>query len=109
MKLAMGNWRELVTWLRDNNTHLNGDKKVDDLHQKIGMLEEKLSGRAAKIHDLEVRILELENVLWRIANPVSAFQKDAEKEGAKLDGHAAIQMSNDASILQRWADSALQN
>ena len=79
-----------------------------DLHQKIGMLEEKLSGRAAKIHDLEVRVVELKNALWRIANPVAAFQEDAKKDGAEINGHAAVQMSNDANILKRWASSALQ-
>ena len=78
-----------------------------DMHQKIGMLEEKLVNKGVKIHDLEVRINDLENALWRISNPVSALQNDAKRDGADLNGHMAIQLSNDANMLKQWANSAL--
>jgi len=80
-----------------------------NLHKKIGLLEEKLTGKNNKIHDLELRVTKLENSLWRIANPVAAFQDDANKEGTKLDGHMALSMSDDANMLKQWANSALHS
>ena len=84
---------------------------MDDinLHKKIGLLEEKLTGKNSKIHDLELRVTELENSLWRIANPIMAMENDANKEGAKLDGHMALSISKDAETLKSWAYSALNN
>ena len=78
-----------------------------DLYQKVGMLEEKLIVRAEKIHALEVRLTDIERALWRIANPVAALEKDAEKDGVILNGHMAVQLSNDANMLKEWAKSAL--
>jgi hypothetical protein len=78
-----------------------------DQHQKIGMLEEKLQSKGVKIHDLELRIVDLENALQRISNPVSALQNDAKMDGAELNGHMAVQLSNDANMLKQWANSAL--
>ena len=59
------------------------------------------------LHKAQSRIEELESVLYRIANPVWALQKDAEAEGSELDGMMAIQIANDASTLKDWASSAL--
>jgi hypothetical protein len=78
-----------------------------NMHQKIGMLEEKLIGKSAKIHELELQIINLENALNQIRNPVKFFQDEAEKDGAILNGYMAVQMAKDAETLKAWANSAL--
>jgi len=49
----------------------------------------------------------LREQLWRIANPIAAMQKDAEAEGVKIDGHAAVSLANSVHNLTRTAQRAL--
>ena len=65
--------------------------------------------QASTIATLEAKCKELEAALTRIANPIKAFIEDAEKDGCKLDGHAAISLAKDAEILKQWATSALSS
>ena len=68
-----------------------------------------IESQASTIATLEARVKELEAALTRIANPIKAFIEDAEKDGCKLDGHAAISLAKDAEILKQWATSALSS
>ena len=49
----------------------------------------------------------LRNALDRIANPISWMRRDAEEQGARLDGHMAAQLANSASYLQQIAERTL--
>lgn len=51
---------------------------------------------------------ELLEALEKIAYPIKHFQEQAEKEGCKLDGRAAIALSNDANWLKGIAIAAIQ-
>jgi len=53
--------------------------------------------------ELEFAIQALED----IANPIGALQRYAEKQGRKLDGHVAVQLSNDPGYLKGMASDAL--
>ena len=46
--------------------------------------------------------------LERIANPIKYLQEEAEKDGSKLDGAMAIQLSKDANWLQSLAEQAIK-
>lgn len=47
------------------------------------------------------------SALRRIANPIKYLSDEAEREGAKLDGRMAVQMTKDASFYQEIANRAL--
>jgi len=46
--------------------------------------------------------------LKKIANPIQYLQEEAEKEGAKLDGYMAVQLTKDANFYQEIAIKALK-
>lgn len=83
---------------------------VDELEARISDLQlrdDYVSDLEDQALLLEARVKSYEQALQRIENPVKAFIEDAEKEGCKLDGHAAISLGKDAEILKQWARSAL--
>jgi hypothetical protein len=53
------------------------------------------------------RIEELEDVLEDIENPIAYLRREAEKDGAKLNGSAAVSLAEDASFLRGIARKAL--
>ena len=48
------------------------------------------------------------SALRKIANPIKYLLDEAEREGAKLDGRIAVQMTKDASFYQEIANRALK-
>ena len=48
------------------------------------------------------------SALQKIANPIKYLQDEAEKDGAKLDGYMAIQLTEDANFYQEIARKALE-
>jgi len=46
--------------------------------------------------------------LDKIAHPIKHLQEEAEKDGCKLDGYMAIQLTQDANFYQEIADKALK-
>lgn len=48
------------------------------------------------------------SALQKIANPIKYLQDEAEKEGARLDGYMAIQLTKDANFYQEIARKALE-
>jgi hypothetical protein len=50
---------------------------------------------------------EMVNALEQIAEPIAALQKYAKKEGRKLDGHMAVQLSTDPHYLRGIASAVL--
>ena len=53
------------------------------------------------------RIEELEGALNNIENPITYLRREAEKDGAKLNGAAAVSLAEDASFLKGIARQAL--
>jgi len=51
----------------------------------------------------------LRQALQKIANPIGYFQEYAKQEGRQIDGHMAVQISNDAGWLKSEAAKALSN
>lgn len=49
----------------------------------------------------------MQEALYKIANTISYLQEEAEKEGNKLDGMAAISLANDSNWLRSIAQKAL--
>lgn len=47
--------------------------------------------------------------LRKIANPIGYFQEYAKQEGRQIDGHMAVQISNDAGWLKSEAAKALSS
>ncbi len=76
----------------------------DDLRKFADALEEK----EKEDLDTEVKMQLALTSLDKIAYPIKHFQAEAEKEGKILDGHAAIQLSNDANFIKGMAKSALE-
>ena len=48
------------------------------------------------------------SALQKIVNPIKYLQEEAEKEGARLDGYMAIQLTKDANFYQEIARNALE-
>lgn len=64
---------------------------------------------AQHIDDLQKENNRLTKALKYIANPIKAIQEAAEEEGLKVDGMAAIRLSEDAEFLKSCAREALGN
>lgn len=60
-----------------------------------------------KILELEARIKVLTEALENIISPIVYLQKEAVKEGAKLDGLVAVALAKDPYFLQTIAEKAL--
>jgi hypothetical protein len=74
---------------------------------------------ATEIEELFLKLLPIQRVsqqseqlaisaLDKIAHPIKYLQSEAEKEGAKIDGYMAIQITQDANFYQEIADKALK-
>ena len=49
------------------------------------------------------------SALEKIANPIKYLQDEAEKEGAKLNGYMAVEISKDVNFYRDIARKALEN
>lgn len=65
-------------------------------------------------NELDMRVAELEDenkrlrdALTAIAFPIEHMQKEAEREGFKINGHMAVQLADSAAYLKGLAKEAL--
>lgn len=76
------------------------DSVVEIMNRMINKQQDQLQQK-------DQRIKELEEALDKIANPIKYMRIEAEKQGGKLDGYMAIQLSKDANYLQSIAKEFL--
>lgn len=69
----------------------------------LGKLEVALAQRDEAIAE----VTRLRAELRKIANPIGYFQEYAKQQGREIDGHMAVQISNDAGWLKSEAAKAL--
>jgi hypothetical protein len=66
--------------------------------------EDALAAASSGVAD---EIEHLRAALQKIANPIGYFQDYAKQEGRQIDGHMAVQISNDPGWLKSEAAKAL--
>ena len=91
----------------------NEDVNFKDLSE-VTWCEDKINDsdicyiRAGKCYTPDVSVALAISALQKIANPIKYLQDEAEKEGAKLDGYIAIQLTKSANFYVEIAYKALQ-
>jgi hypothetical protein len=102
---------------------LHDDPDIEFLREQVSSLQSKLQASEARVKKLEEekgywkaqarhaidKSEECFRVLHAIAYPIKAMQEEAEKDGAKLNGGAAISLAKDANYLTGLAKSAIEN
>ena len=82
--------------------------KVNKLQQKIIKRNKFMDELVDSNHKVCSRNTLLEKVVEEIADPIRSMKQEAEYKGMKLDGAAAVALSNDVQYLKSIATKALQ-
>ena len=83
--------------------------KLQASEARVKKLEEEKGYWKAQARHAIDKSEECFRVLHAIAYPIKAMQEEAEKDGAKLNGGAAISLAKDANYLTGLAKSAIEN
>jgi hypothetical protein len=83
---------------------------VEEYRETMGhdVLHSWAEDAVEELKQLKKRNEQLREALIKISNPIGYFQKEAEKEGRKINGLHAVTLANDPSYLSKIATEALE-